>query len=62
MIKLGHIRVQIGYTESGEPPEDGEMNQMTLLSRFAICIQLAIWGQLGLRYLFFTEAPHNIES
>ena len=30
---LGHICAHIGYTGPGEPPEDGEMNEMTLFSR-----------------------------
>ena len=27
---LGHLCANIGYTGPGEPPEDGEMNEMTL--------------------------------
>ena len=26
---LGHLRAHIGQTGSGQPPEDGEMNEMT---------------------------------
>ena len=30
---LGHLCAHIGYTRPREPPEDGEMNEMTLSSR-----------------------------
>ena len=30
---LGNLYAQIGYTGPGEPPEDGETNETTLLSR-----------------------------
>ena len=30
---LGHLCAHIGYTGPGEPPEDGEMNEITLPSR-----------------------------
>ena len=30
---LGHLCPHIGKTGPGEPPEDGEMNEMTLSSR-----------------------------
>ena len=33
---LGHLCAHIGYTGPGEPPEDGEMNEMTLSSRHMI--------------------------
>ena len=33
---LGHLCEQAGYTGIGEPPEDGEMNGMTLPSRHMI--------------------------
>ena len=33
---LGHLCAHIGQTGPGEPPEDGEMNEMTLPSRHRI--------------------------
>ena len=33
---LVHLCAHIGYTGTGEPPEDGEMNEMTLSSRHRI--------------------------
>ena len=33
---LGHLCSHIGYTGPGEPPEDGEMNEMTVSSRHRI--------------------------
>ena len=33
---LGYLCVQIGQIGPGEPPEDGEMNEMTLSSRHMI--------------------------
>ena len=33
---LGHLCAHIGQTGPGEPPEDGEMNEMTLSSRHRI--------------------------
>ena len=33
---LGHLCAHIGYTGPGEPPEDGEMIEMTLSSRHRI--------------------------
>ena len=33
---LGHLSPHIGKTGPGEPPEDGEMNEMTLSSRHRI--------------------------
>ena len=33
---LGHLCAYTGYIEAGEPPEDGEMNAMTLSSRHRI--------------------------
>ena len=30
---LGHLCAHVGETGSGEPPEDGEMNEITLPSR-----------------------------
>ena len=37
-VVLGHLCAHnfIGYTGPGEPPEDGEMNEMTLPSRYRI--------------------------
>ena len=43
----------------GEPPKDGEMNEMTLPSRHRIRA-LAVQGRA--RYHLVTEAPINIES
>ena len=50
---LGHRCAHIGETGPGEPPEDGEMNEMTMFSRHRI--------QGRARYLSVTEAPHNTE-
>ena len=33
---LGHLCAHIGYTGPGEPPEEGEMIEMTLSSRHRI--------------------------
>ena len=33
---LGHFCAHIGQTGPGEPPEDGDMNEMTLFSRHRI--------------------------
>ena len=33
---LGHLCPHIGKTGPGEPPKDGEMNEMTLSSRHSI--------------------------
>ena len=33
---LGHLCAHIGLTGPGEPPEDGEINEMTLPSRHRI--------------------------
>ena len=33
---LGHLCAHIGLTGPGEPSEDGEMNEMTLPSRYRI--------------------------
>ena len=33
---LGHLCAHIGLTGPGEPPEEGEMNEMTLSSRHRI--------------------------
>ena len=33
---LAHLCAHIGQTGPGEPPENGEMNEMTLLSRHRI--------------------------
>ena len=33
---LDHLCAHIGYTGPGEPPEDGEMNEMTLSCRHRI--------------------------
>ena len=33
---LGHLWAHIGWTGTGEPPDDGEMNDMTLSSRHRI--------------------------
>ena len=30
MVFLGHLCAHVGYTGPGEPPEDGEVNEMTL--------------------------------
>ena len=46
----------MGSTGPAEPSEDGEMNEMTLLSRFTI---KKVWGQA--RYLSVTEACHTTE-
>ena len=57
---LGHLRAHIGLTGPGEPPEDGEMIEMTLSSRHRFEIRaLAVWGRA--RYLSVTEAPHNTD-
>ena len=46
---LGHLSVHIGRTWSREPPEDSEMNEMTLPSRHRVQNSSP-------------EAPHNSES
>ena len=33
---LGHLCAHIGYTRPGEPPDDGEMIEMTLSSKHRI--------------------------
>ena len=53
---LGHLCALIGWTGPGEPPEDGEMIEMTLSSRLEI-LALAVWGPA--RYLSVTKTPHN---
>ena len=52
---LGHFCAHIGYTGPGEPPKDGEMNEMTLSSRHRIR------NSSRARYLSVTEAPHNTD-
>ena len=52
---LGHLRAHVGQTWSGEPPEDGEMNEMTLSCGHKL--RNSIPG--GLRAI--TKAPYNIE-
>ena len=52
---LGHLCEHIGWTGSREPPEDGELNEMTLPCRHRI--QNSSHG-----YLSVTEAPQNNES
>ena len=49
----------IGYTGSEKPPEDGEINEMTLILSSTHRIR-KVWGRA--RYLSVMEAPHNIES
>ena len=44
---LGHLCAHKGYIEPGEPPEDGEMSEMTLPSRHMI--QNSNPGDLRLR-------------
>ena len=46
---LGHLCAHIGQTGSGEPPEDSEMDEMTLPSRHRVRNSSR-------------EAPHNSES
>ena len=52
-----HLRT-IGQIGPGKPPEDGEMNKMTLPSRHRI--RNSVWGRAG--YLSVIEAPHKTES
>ena len=54
---LGHLCAHIGQTGPGEPPEDGEMIEMTLPSRHRI--RNSSPGRA--RYLSVTEAPHNTD-
>ena len=55
---LGHLCAHIGLTGPGEPPEDGEMIEMTLSSRHRI--QNSSPGGLRPSTLpLVTEAPHN---
>ena len=58
---LGHICAHIGYTGPGEPPDDGEMNEMTLPSSH-MNRNSSPGGLTADRYLSVREAPHNIES
>ena len=53
------FRSQNLETGTEEPPEDGEMNEMTLPTEFEIQA-LAVLGRA--RYLSVTGATHNIQS
>ena len=52
---LGSPCVYIGETGPGKPPEDGEINEMTLPSRHRICNS----GPGGLRPSTLPRGPHN---
>ena len=52
----GHFCAHTGTPSSGEPPDDGEMSEMTLPSKHRIQT-LEVWGQA--RYLSVTDAPQN---
>ena len=56
---LGHLCAHIGYTGPGEPPDDGEMIEMTLSSRHRI--RNSSPGGLRPSTLPLTEAPHNTD-
>ena len=55
---LCHFCAHADLIGPGEPPEDGEMSEMTLPSRHRIQT-LEVWGWA--HYLSATVAPHNTE-
>ena len=58
---LGHLCAHIGQTGPGEPPEDGEMIEMTLSSRHRIRNSSPGGLEGRARYLSVTEATHNTD-
>ena len=57
---LGHFCAHTGWTGPGEPPEAGEMSEMTPPCRHRIWnSNREVWGRA--LYLSVTETPHNTE-